>query len=131
MQITKEWLKQLSESEDIVEQLNELLIKFQEEIIEKALLMLPNVMADMMMQHEGLRKLNQDFYKGNEDFKKHTNIVASVIEEIDMKNPGLDYKDILERARPIIKERIQLTSTLDVGNKRMPTPKELDIHGVI
>lgn len=131
MQITREWLKQLSESEDMVEQMNELLIKFQEEIIEKALLMLPNVMADMMMQSESLRMLNQNFYKGNEEFKKHKDIVASVVEEIDMKNPGLDYKNILEKATPIIKNRIKLTSSLDVENKRKPTLEELDTHGVI
>lgn len=87
---------------------------------EKAMLMLPEVIGNLMMQHSALMELNRDFYKANPTFTAHKPIVQSVIEQIEGKRPTDDYKAILEAAIPLIKERITVQSGLDMTTVKRP-----------
>ena len=82
--------------------------------VEKALLMLPEVVGNLMAHHVALSKMNTEFYKSHPDFANKKHIVASVIEMIEGKNPFLEYKDLLEKAIPEIRKRIADTKDLNV-----------------
>jgi hypothetical protein len=87
---------------------------------EKALLLLPEVVGNLMTQHAALLDINRDFYKDNPDFAKHKTVVQSVIEQIEGSRPTADYKDILRTAAPLIRERISVQEGLDMTTVKRP-----------
>lgn len=84
--------------------------------VEKALLMLPKVVGNLMAEQAEVAKLNKKLYSKNPDFKGNEQVVRSVVEQIDSENPGLRYEDILKKSIPIIKERIKTSNSLDLEN---------------
>jgi hypothetical protein len=82
--------------------------------VEKALLMIPDVVGNMMAQHAVLSKINSKFYNDHPEFKDKKNIVAAVIEEVDGKNPAMNYEEILKLAVPKIKDRLNTMSGLNM-----------------
>lgn len=84
--------------------------------VERALLMIPEVVGNMMTNHVTMAKINSDFYMAHPEFKDNKDVVVSVIEMIEGQDPTVDYKDILDKAVPEIKKRINLTQRLDTTN---------------
>jgi len=84
--------------------------------VEKALLMLPKVVGNLMAEQAEVAKLNKELYSKNPDFKGNEQVVRSVVEQIDSENPGLKYEDILKKSIPIIKERIKTSNSLNLEN---------------
>jgi len=82
--------------------------------VEKALLMLPEVFGNLMANHAAMAKLNSVFYKDHPEFKDKKDIVVSVIEMVEGRDPTAEYKDILKEAVPEIKKRISHISNLDL-----------------
>jgi hypothetical protein len=82
--------------------------------VEKALLVLPETVGSLITGHMALSKLNTQFYKDYPEFKDRKDIVASIIEKIDGENPALDYKDILGKAVPEIRRRIETVDSLNM-----------------
>jgi len=106
--------------------------------VEKALLLLPEVIGNLIQDHVAMSKINSDFYKQHPEFADHKQAVASVIEAIEGKNPLLDYKDLLNKAIPEIHERIRTVGSLnmtDVSSNPSRTyesllvPKVDNVHG--
>ncbi len=99
--------------------------------VEKALLALPETVGNLMASQAAYSKMNSQFYKDHKEFVNHKQIVASVIEQIDGKNPLLTYEEKLEKAAPIIKERIALVGKLDMTTVKQPNRdfSGLDIKG--
>jgi len=87
--------------------------------VEKALLMLPEVVGNLMTQHIALNKMNTKFYADHPEFVGRKDIVASVIEMVDGDNPFMDYEDLLTKAIPEIRKRIATTKNL-ITDKAMP-----------
>ena len=87
--------------------------------VEKTLLMIPEVVGNLMKQTAAYSMINSKFYKDHPEFKDKKDIVASVVEMIDGENPALEYDELLNRAIPKIKERIEITKNMDV--KTVPT----------
>jgi len=91
--------------------------KEREEIIdaavEKALLLIPETVGNMMSQQAVLNKMNRDFYSKHPEFKDHKKSVMSVIEMVEGKNPLAKYEDILQKAVPKIRERINTLKSVD------------------
>ena len=81
--------------------------------VEKALLMLHEVVGNLITQHVALNKMNSEFYAAHPEFKDKKDVVASIIEMLDGENPLMDYKDLLIKAVPKIRERIKITEGLD------------------
>uniref|UniRef100_A0A6M3JFP2 Uncharacterized protein n=1 Tax=viral metagenome TaxID=1070528 RepID=A0A6M3JFP2_9ZZZZ len=79
--------------------------------VEKALLMLPEVVGNLMAQHVALSKVNSKFYADHPEFKEKKEIVASIVEKIEGENPLMKYEDLLDKAIPSIRQRIK-----DAGN---------------
>jgi len=82
--------------------------------VEKALLMLPQVVGNLLVSHAAMAKLTNAFYRDHPEFRDHKVAVASVLELIEGRNPGMKYEDILKDAIPQIRERITVAGGLDV-----------------
>jgi hypothetical protein len=96
--------------------------------IEKSMLMLPDVIGNLMANHAALAKINSKFYADHPELRDKKDIVASVVEELDSKNPGMEYSKLIELALPIIKERTKIIDKLDT--KTVQEPKR-NFNGVI
>jgi hypothetical protein len=75
--------------------------------------MLPEVVGNLMTQHIALSKMNTAFYKEHPEFTEKKQIVASIVEKIEGENPLMKYEDLLVKAVPEIRRRIQDTKGLD------------------
>lgn len=82
----------------------------------RAMLLVPEVVGNMMSQQATLHKMNRDFYSQYPEFKDHKKSVASVIEQIEGKNPLDSYDKLLEKAVPEIRKRINTLGLLDTEN---------------
>lgn len=108
------------------------------EAIERTLLVLPDTVGSLLVDHIAMSKITNQFYKDHPEFKDHKQAVASVLEAVDGKNPLLDYKDKLKKAVPEIKERIMTLENLNMETvssnpnrtyKPLPTTKVEEQHG--
>ena len=106
--------------------------------VEKALLVLPEVIGNLVTDHISMNKINSEFYAKHPEFKDHKKSVASVIEKVNGENPLLDHKDLLDKALPEIRERIKTVGSLDMDNvssnpnrayESLSVPKIEDPHG--
>lgn len=93
------------------------------EAVEKALLLLPEIVGNLIMNQANHIRLNKKFYDQYPDFASKKDVVASVIEMIERESPGTDYAKVLEKAVPAIKERIRTTSPLNMTDASRPSRK--------
>jgi len=98
--------------------------------VERTLLLIPEVIGNLMSSHAALHKINQKFYSDYPEFKNEKNVVASVVEMVEGKNPLVTYEDILKKSVPEIRQRILTMKSLNMENVN-PKPdrnlKGLDI----
>jgi hypothetical protein len=94
------------------------------EAVEKALLKLPEVVGNLLMNQANILRLTRTFYEKNPELTNSKDIVASVIENLEGNNPGLKYEELLEKAVPLIKEQIKTTSSMDFKSINKP-PRQL------
>ena len=97
-----------------------------DEVVEKVLLMLPEIIGNLITNHMSMLKINKDFYLKHPEFRGKKDIVTSVIEMIEGQDPTVDYEDILNDAVPEIKKRINQVKGLDF--KSLPEPNR-SFHG--
>jgi hypothetical protein len=91
-----------------------------DEAVEKALLRLPDVIGNLITNQISAVRINRQFYQKFPDFSNAKDVVASVIENLEATNPGVDYATLLEKAAPLIKEQISQIKTLDVKTVGKP-----------
>ncbi len=96
--------------------------------VERALLAIPEVIGNLMANHAALHKINTSFYKAHPEFAERKDIVQSVVEMIEGKNPTMKYEDILARAVPEIQRRLRIAQ--DVNTTDMPAKIERDFSHV-
>lgn len=82
--------------------------------VEKALLLIPETVGNMMAHQASLSKANREFYSKYPEFKNEKDSVVSVIEKIEGENPLLDYEKLLEKSIPEIRRRIGTLKNLNV-----------------
>lgn len=98
-----------------------------QEIIERLLKILPEVIGNLMTAHASNAKLTTEFYSKNLEFKAHKDVVREVVAKIDLDNPTLPYSKVLELARPEIQRQLGLKAHLD----NLPSKNSLDLNGLI
>ena len=81
------------------------------EITERILVRMPEVIGNLIQEHAVLLKLNKAFQGEHPEFKAHLDIVRGVVEQTEMQNPSLDYKEILAQSVPKIREAIGLKAS--------------------
>lgn len=90
------------------------------EIIEQIFLKLPDIIGNLMSTQSSLNKLNKKLYSDNPEFRNNKDLVANIIEDVEGKNPGKNYEDIIKSAIPIIKERMEIVNKLNVTDIKDP-----------
>ena len=88
--------------------------------VERALLLLPQVMSEIMQEKIALRRLAEQFFTDNPDFQKNKDLVGKTIEDVEGKHPGKSYSDILALARPLIKDRLNAIDSSDFTSTIKP-----------
>lgn len=98
-----------------------------QDIVERLLKILPEVVGNLMAAHAANSKLSADFYRQYPEFKSHTDIVREMIAKVEMSNPTINYDEILKLAIPSIREGIKSKSKVnfDIPNSR----PSLDVNG--
>ena len=86
-----------------------------EKAAERALLRLPDVWANLILDHKAMRDITESFYKENKEFKGFEKSVVSVLADIDGNYPTLTYEEKLKKSIPGIRERISQTKQLDMN----------------
>jgi len=81
--------------------------------VERAMLMLPETVGHLITNHMTMVKLNEEFYQKNPEFKNNKDIVASIMEVVEGENPLGSYQDLLDKAVPRIRERMQMVKGVD------------------
>lgn len=76
------------------------------EVVERILLMLPEIMGNLITNHISMLKTNRDFYLKHPELRDKKDIVTSVIEMIEGRDPTASHEDILRDALPEIKKRL-------------------------
>ena len=84
------------------------------EAAERALLALPDVWSNLIIDHKAMSDTTSKFYKKNPEVKGFESAVVSVLSDIDGNYPLLSYEEKLNKALPRIKERISQVKGLDV-----------------
>lgn len=87
--------------------LNEVLSRVCNAATEGSIRKIPEVVTRLVATSTATKAMTVDFYDKNKDFVDHKDIVNSVVQDIDSKNPEYDYAKMLEVATPIIKEKIR------------------------
>ncbi|MBT9168556.1 MAG: hypothetical protein DDT19_01903 [Syntrophomonadaceae bacterium] len=103
--------------------LEDILTRVKEEAKEEALLLLPEVVGNLMVQHSALRRTTEEFYRANPSFEQNKLLVAKILEKLDAENPGVDYSKLLEKATPLIREKMALAASCELAAPSVkPTP---------
>ena len=82
--------------------------------VEKALLLIPEVVGNLITNQVIFSKLSEEFYKDHPEFRSVKHIVTSVIEMIEGRDPLAKYEDILKASVPEIRKRIEIEKSLDM-----------------
>jgi len=92
--------------------------------VERTLLTIPEVVGNLMANHAALHKINTGFYKAHPEFADRKDVVQSVVEMIEGKNPIMKYEDILDKAVPEITRRMTIIQDVDVETKPKRMPRD-------
>lgn len=85
-------------------------------IAEKVMIRLPEAIGNLIHTFTWMAKVNQNFYKDNVDLVKHKDVVMQVMEEVEAAKLGQSYEEIVNKALPIIKERIKIGDKLSMSS---------------
>jgi hypothetical protein len=92
--------------------------------VERAILAMPEVVGNLMANHAALHKLNSEFYKAHSEFAARKDIVQSVVEMVEGKNPLDNYETILEKSIPEIKRRLVIAQDVNVTDVAKTMPRD-------
>lgn len=90
------------------------------EAVEATLLKIPEVIGNLLVQHATLLKLTREFYEKHPDFAAHKPTVAAVLEEVEHNSVGLSFREVFDKAIPLIRERIKTVKSLDTKSIEKP-----------
>ena len=100
--------------------------ELEDSIIEKVLLMIPDVIGNLITHHMSMSKTNKEFYKKHSELQDHKDVVVKVLEKVEGENPLLIHQKLLEKALPKIQEQIRLSNGMSMENVDVPS---LDYNG--
>lgn len=76
--------------------------------VEEMLRILPGVIHNLVRRTVQLRDLTDKFYSDNKDLVDHKEIVARVIEGLELKSPQIDLEALLKAAAPLARRQVRL-----------------------
>jgi hypothetical protein len=127
--MTKEEVARMQSSnlEEAVVIINEILSRVYNRAVEDALRQTPDLMLRLFVSMQAQQETKKDFYDRNPDFKNYLDIVQSVVQKVEAKNPDKSYEFILGLSEPMIRQQIVMMADL----KKLPLdkPKEVNRDG--
>ncbi|MDP2366558.1 MAG: hypothetical protein Q8M94_22615, partial [Ignavibacteria bacterium] len=87
-------------------EIKQLIKESEDRSVERALLLLPEVTGNLIVQHLAQNKLNTEFYGKYPEFKDKKDVVRAIVEMTEGKNPLMDYEDLLKKSVPEIRKRL-------------------------
>lgn len=100
--------------------------EIEDRIVEKVLLMIPEVIGNLITHHVSMNKINKEFYEKNPELRKHKEVVVKILENTEGKNPLLNHKELLNKALPKIKDQINIVKGMSMEDVDRPS---LDYNG--
>ena len=98
-----------------------------EQAAEYTMLRLPEVIGNLIERKIEQVEIRKEFFKKHTEFKERRDVVASVIEEMEGKNPLGKLDKIFEDSVPEIRRRIDKLKELNVST--IPKRPDLSSHG--
>lgn len=92
-----------------------------QEAVERTILMIPEIIGNLIMNHASKIRTNKEFYEKFPDLKDYRDIVASVVEGIEDEDLSKSMAEILEQAVPKIRRRIDNIKNLSMDTVSKPT----------
>ena len=92
--------------------------------VEKTLLLIPEVIGNLMANHAALHKINAKFYGDYPEFTKNKDVVQSVVEMLEGKNPLTEYPDLLEKAVPEVRKRLEIMKNINLSDMPSEIPRD-------
>ena len=92
--------------------------------VERTLLSIPEVIGNLMANHAALHKINLKFYQEHPEFRGKKDVVQSIVEMVEGKNPLLSYEEILTKAVPEIKQRLLIMGDLNMTEIKRDIPRD-------
>lgn len=80
--------------------------------VEEMLRILPGVIQNLVRRTVQLRDLTDKFYADNKDLIDHKDVVARVIEGLELKSPQIDLEQLLKEAAPLARRQIRITRSV-------------------
>lgn len=103
---------------------------------EQCYLIIPEIVGNQMQRQITMHKINKKFYSDHPEFKGHADSVQSVVEMVEGRdnNTLLDHEQIMTKALPEIRQRINTLKNLDTQKvdknpSRSFTADRLPNHG--
>lgn len=103
--------------------------EIEDSVLEKMMLLIPEVVGNLIVNHINQVKTNKEFYSKHPEFKNHKDTVASVIEMLEGKDPLKPQEDILKEAVQKIRDRIRTVKSIDIDSVSEDVTR--DINGVL
>lgn len=80
--------------------------------VEEMLRILPGVIQNLVRRTVQLRDLTDRFYADNKDLVDYKEIVAKVIEGLELKSPQTDLEALLKEAAPLARRQVRITRSM-------------------
>jgi len=80
--------------------------------VEEMLRILPGVIQNLVRRTVMLRDLTDKFYADNKDLVDHKDVVARVIEGLELKSPQIDLEQLLKEAAPLARRQIRIARSV-------------------
>ena len=90
------------------------------EVIERVMLKMPEIVGNLMTNHAAMIKINKKFYSDYPEFKDHKQVVMSVVEEVDGSDVSQSLESIMRKAVPEIRRRIKMVNSLNMTEVKKP-----------
>lgn len=74
-----------------------------------------------------VQAMKTKFYSDHKEFEAHKGIVSKVIESLDGKHPGISYKELTEKAVPLVQMEIARRGNIDTSKPEKPTKERLNV----
>lgn len=83
------------------------------EVIEEVLLRMPEVVGNLMKELGAKTKILGHFQKTCPEAKKNPALVAKLMEQTELENPGMSYQQILDKVKGDVSEKIALAESVN------------------
>lgn len=88
--------------------------------VERALIKLPEVVGSLMQNQAAMMKLSRQFFEKHPELKTEKALIQSVFEQVESDNPGMPYAEVIAKAYPIIKDRLNIKQSLNMTEVSKP-----------